>query len=277
MARPRIITRLAAVAVVTLVGAGGCAFESAGSGVAGRPPASGVATATGASAAAGPAERAAAAVDTTTTVPATVTATTTKAATGCPTGEHQREVEKYLAKLGGFGTITVDGKQSATDCAAIKKFQSRYGIKPVQGRAGPTTYSVAKRLASTDTRRCKAGAGLTFCVDLTHQTVWAMRDGKVVMAPTITRTGMRGYRTPAGTYRVNLHERKEWSDPYRVWLPYWQRFVRGIGFHETTTYIHNTAIGSHGCVNLLPADAVKLYGLGKVGTRVYVFGRRPGT
>ncbi|WP_408635492.1 L,D-transpeptidase [Phytohabitans suffuscus] len=52
---------------------------------------------------------------------------------------------------------------------------------------------------------------------------------------------------------------------------------RGIGFHETTTYIHTKSIGSHGCVNLLPSDARAFYDLGKVGSRVYVFGRRPGT
>jgi lipoprotein-anchoring transpeptidase ErfK/SrfK len=274
MARPRVATRLAAVAVVTLVGAGGCAFESAGGAAAAKPPAgSGVAMATGADAATAPAER----VILASYASATTTAPKVKAATSCPTGEYQREVERYLAKLGGFGKITVDGKQSAADCTAIKKFQSRYGIQPAKGRAGPTTRGVAKRLAGTDTRGCKAGKGVTFCVNLTLQTVWAMRDGKVVMAPTVTRTGMRGYRTPIGTYRVNLHKRREWSNPYHVWLPYWQRFVGGIGFHETTTYLHDGSIGSHGCVNLLHADAVRLYGLGKVGTRVYVFGRRPGT
>ncbi|GAB3964673.1 L,D-transpeptidase family protein [Plantactinospora veratri] len=200
-----------------------------------------------------------------------------EAAGRLPTGERQREVEGYLARLGGFGAVTVDGRQSAADCAAIKKFQRRYDIRPAEGRAGPTTADVARRLARTDTGRCKAGSGTTFCVDLTQQTVWAMRGGKVVMAPTVTRTGMSGYATPAGTYSVNFRNPKEWSDPYEVWLPYWQRFVGGIGFHETTTYLHNKAIGSHGCVNLLPVDARRMWQLGKVGTRVHVLGRRPGT
>ncbi|GAB3231150.1 L,D-transpeptidase family protein [Micromonospora halotolerans] len=186
-------------------------------------------------------------------------------------------METYLSRLGGFGTLTVDGKQSAADCTAIKKFQLRYGISPASGRAGPTTYDVAKRLASTDTARCRAGSGTTFCVDLTRQTVWAMRGGKVVMGPTVTRTGMSGYATPSGTYSVGGKNMREWSNPYEVWLPYWQRFNGGIGFHETTTYLHNSSIGSHGCVNLLHRDAVRLWELGSVGTRVVVFGRRPGT
>lgn len=201
----------------------------------------------------------------------------TSSSGGCPQGEWQREVEGYLARLGGYGTVTVDGRQSAADCAAIKKFQRRFDIRPAKGRAGPTTVDVARRLANTDTSKCRAGTGTTFCVNLTLQTVWAMRDGKVVMGPTVARTGMRGYATPAGTYTINFRNKREWSDPYEVWLPYWQRFIGGIGFHQTTTYLHNKSIGSHGCVNLLPQDAARLWELGRVGLRVHVFGRRPGT
>jgi hypothetical protein len=197
--------------------------------------------------------------------------------TGCPQGENQAEVEKYLAQLGGFGTLTVDGKQSDADCAAIKKFQQRYGISPAAGRAGPTTADVARRLASTRTGQCKTGSGTTICVNLTLQTVWAMRDGKVVLAPTVTCTGMSGYATPTGTYRIGWRNLREWSNPYEVWMPYWQQFNGGIGLHETVSYIHDKWAGSHGCVNLLRRDAVRLWELGKVGTRVYVFGRRPGT
>ncbi|HEY3006589.1 MAG TPA: L,D-transpeptidase family protein [Micromonosporaceae bacterium] len=196
---------------------------------------------------------------------------------GCPQGEYQRDVEKYLAQLGRFGPVRVDGAQSAADCKAIKKFQQRYGIRPAAGRAGPTTRDVARRLASTDTGACHAGSGTTFCVDLTHQTVWAMRDGRVVMSPTVVRTGMAGYATPAGTFTVNARSLREWSGPYEVWLPYWQHFAAGMGFHETTTYIHDAAIGSHGCVNVLPVDAQRLWQLGDVGTRVHLFGHRPGT
>jgi peptidoglycan hydrolase-like protein with peptidoglycan-binding domain len=209
--------------------------------------------------------------------PTPTTITTAAQASGCPQGENQREVETYLARLGGFGKITVDGKQSAEDCAAIKKFQRRYDIRPAEGRAGPVTADVARRLASTDTGKCKTGAGTTFCVDLTLQTVWAMQGSIVVMPPTVTRTGMAGYQTPAGTFTINFRSEKEWSRPYGVWLPYWQHFTQGMGFHETTTYIHDKSIGSHGCVNLLPVDARRMWELGRVGTRVYLVGRRPGT
>ncbi|TNH31756.1 murein L,D-transpeptidase [Micromonospora orduensis] len=292
MRRVQSTFRLVALLVVVLVGAGACAFDpqSGGSGGGGAAPAGAAEQVTGASATSGPDQRGRPTPATPTAKPSrtptpkptrkapTPTASpSTPTVAGCPQGQHQRAVETYLARLGGFGAVTVDGRQSAADCAAIKKFQKRYGIRPVEGRAGPTTYDVAQRLATTNPASCKAGTGTTFCVDLTRQTVWAMRGGKVIMGPTVTRTGMSGYRTPAGTYTVNFRNPKEWSDPYEVWLPYWQHFTQGMGFHETTTYLHDKSIGSHGCVNLLHADAVRMWELGKVGTRVVLVGRRPGT
>ncbi|WP_436536701.1 L,D-transpeptidase family protein [Actinoplanes sp. HUAS TT8] len=212
------------------------------------------------------------------TAPVATTVVTKAAAASCATGKYQKQVETYLKKIGGYGTITVDGKQSAADCAAIIKFQKRFGIQPAQGLAGPTTVDVAKRLAASSVSRCKANKkGLTFCVDLTNQTTWVMKDGKVYLKPTVTRTGMDRYETPAGTFKINKRTRKEWSDPYHVWLPYWQRFIGGRGFHQTTTYIHDKWRGSHGCVNLLQQDAAKYYSIGKIGSTVKVFGRRPGT
>ncbi|MEE6261372.1 L,D-transpeptidase family protein [Plantactinospora sonchi] len=288
-------TRLVALVAVTLFGVGACAFDpqTDQSGAGGLRPAGDVEDATGASAPPTPDRKKddsdqekndsdrkkgePSPTATTTRPPAPTRTPTSKPPSGCPQGERQREVERHLAQLGGFGRVTVDGRQSAADCEAIKRFQRRYDIRPAHGRAGPTTADVARRLAETDTDRCRAGSGTTFCVDLTRQTVWAIRDGRVVVPPTVTRTGMSGYATPSGTYRINFRNVKEWSDPYEVWLPYWQRFVGGIGFHQTTTYLHDKSIGSHGCVNLLPSDARRLWELGKVGTRVHVIGRRPGT
>jgi lipoprotein-anchoring transpeptidase ErfK/SrfK len=71
--------------------------------------------------------------------------------------------------------------------------------------------------------------------------------------------------------------KREWSNPHKIWMPYWQRFVRGIGLHDTTTYLHDGWRGSHGCVNLLGSDAKSLYRKLRIGTTVKVFGRRPGT
>lgn len=193
----------------------------------------------------------------------------------CPTGPHQRAVETALARLGGFGKLVVDGEQSDADCKAIKKFQRRYGIYPAKGRAGPVTAQVARRLVDTDVDRCDLKSGLTVCVDLTHQTMWAARDGTTVLGPTVIRTGRRGLETPSGHFTISEKKPRPISTYYKVPLPYWQRFVRDIGFHETPSYLHQGP-GSHGCVNLLHADAVQLWNLTEVGTPVHAFGRKPG-
>ncbi|MDI1461960.1 L,D-transpeptidase family protein [Catellatospora sp. KI3] len=195
----------------------------------------------------------------------------------CQQGEHQQVVEQALAALGGYGKVTVDGRQSQADCDAIKKFQKRFDLRPVDGKAGPMTRNVAERLVASKAGACGAGSGLTACVDLTHQTVWLMNGGKIVYGPTVTRTGMKGYATDTGSFAIHDRQLKNWSEEWDVWLPYWQRVVGGSGFHQTTTWIHNGGIGSHGCINLLPADAVKFWNTLKNGTSVKIFGRRPGT
>ncbi|WP_305788906.1 L,D-transpeptidase family protein [Symbioplanes lichenis] len=247
-------------------------------GVSGRTAAVLTACAVGGGLAAVVSPGAATAAPVVTAAPVAAVVVTKAAAASCAKGKYQKQVEGYLKKLGGFGAVTVDGKQSAADCKAIKKFQQRYGIKPAAGLAGPTTYGVAKRLASTNTAACKARKkGVTFCVSLTQQTTFVMKNGKVFKKPTVIRSGMKGYRTPTGTYKINKRTKKEWSNPYKVWMPYWQRFVGGIGFHQTTTYIHDGWRGSHGCINMLPADAKTWYSIGKIGSTVKVYGRRPGT
>ncbi|MEV6633099.1 L,D-transpeptidase family protein [Actinoplanes sp. NPDC051470] len=200
------------------------------------------------------------------------------AAASCSTGKYQKQVEGYLRQL-GYGKLSVDGRQSSSDCAAIKKFQSRYGIKPVSGLAGPTTHGVAKRLAGTKVSSCKASRSkVTVCVDLTHQTVFVLKKGGgYLLKPTVTRTGMKRYATPKGTYRIGQRANPEYSEKYKVNMYNWQRFNGGIGLHRTTTYLHDSWRGSHGCVNLLKSDAVFLYGKLKKGTTVKVYGRRPGT
>jgi lipoprotein-anchoring transpeptidase ErfK/SrfK len=194
------------------------------------------------------------------------------------TAAGQLTLERYLATNAQYGPVTVDGRQDAADCAAIRKFQSRYGIRPANGVAGPLTTRVATRLGRAALGRCKTGPALIICVDLTSQTMWVVKNGEVVLGPTVIRTGRAGLATPAGHYRIADRGRRYLSKEFKVILPYWQRFNGGMGFHETTTYLHDgDSPGSHGCVNLLHRDAVALWGLTGHGTPVHIFGQKPGT
>lgn len=207
---------------------------------------------------------------------------TTSPKPACKEGKNQLEVEQILNALGTWGRLHVDGKQSDADCAVIKKFQSRFGLRPVDGVPGGGTLNVAKRIQASDPGRCGAGSELTACIDLTNQTTYLMRDGRVFYGPTVTRTGFnhpdgKGAPTPSGTFHIIERQRSNFTDSFGVYLNYWQRIMGNNGFHETTTYIHNMSAGSHGCVNLLKADAIYYWNNIKVGTTVKVFGRRPGT
>ncbi|MEV7004671.1 murein L,D-transpeptidase, partial [Streptomyces sp. NPDC093982] len=48
-------------------------------------------------------------------------------------GPYQAQVEKFLGR-------PVDGKQSSADCKAIQAFQTKHGITPNAGYAGPVTW-----------------------------------------------------------------------------------------------------------------------------------------
>jgi lipoprotein-anchoring transpeptidase ErfK/SrfK len=204
----------------------------------------------------------------------------------CAAGDYQLEVEQALAKIGNYGPITVDGKQSAQDCATIAAFQKRMGIGTWQGEnigserngtPGPITKDVAQRIAATDPSECGYSDKPQACVDLTHQTFFIVSGGQVILGPTVARTGKPGFRTPSGSFEIMGRNPNEWSVPYSVWLRYWENFYGGDGLHETTTYIHDMWRGSHGCVNLLHDDAVRAYSLLSTGSVVHLYGRRPGT
>jgi lipoprotein-anchoring transpeptidase ErfK/SrfK len=192
------------------------------------------------------------------------------------TGPGQLTVERYLAAHAAtYGAVRVDGRQSAADCKAVKRFQARFGISPVSGLAGPTTKAVAQRLTKAAVSRCRSGTRV--CVDLTSQTFWMVRSGKIVLGPTTIRTGRAGgYRTPTGTFRIGAKKRMTRSSYYGTKMPYWEHFYRDMGFHETPSYLYQGP-GSHGCVNLLRRDAISLFSLTKTGTPVSIFGRKPGT
>lgn len=195
-----------------------------------------------------------------------------------PATKWQRQLETALAGSTEYGEVTVDGQQSAPECATIAAFQERTGIEPADGRADALTAAVAARLADPALDDCEAAKhGRTVCVDLTNQLLWVVEDGELLVEPIVVRTGKPGYASTTGTFTINHRTKKEWSEPYEVWLPYFQHYYAGEGLHEATSYLHDPDGGSHGCVNLLPSDAKRLYGLLDYGDTIEVFGKRPGT
>jgi len=195
-----------------------------------------------------------------------------QAATACnaDTGPRQTRLEKFLG-------LVPDGKNSESDCRAIRKFQRKNGIEPAEGYAGTVTGKVVKRLRLSADRadKCDARAKVV-CVDLKSQTAWIAKKGKITWGPYAIRSGRDGYETRTGLFHVYTKDIDHVSSIYGSPMPYAMFFSGGIAFHTSDRYLYDT-LGSHGCVHILPKVAKKMWNRVDVGTTVQVFGRKPGT
>ena len=111
-------------------------------------------------------------------------------------------------------------------------------------------------------------------VDLTGQHVYAFKDGALVWdAPCVTGNISKNYTTPPGIYSLTYKEKDrilrgakkaDGTYEYESHVDYWMPFNGGIGLHDAAWRnkfggtIYQTS-GSHGCVNLPPAQVPALY------------------
>jgi len=117
-------------------------------------------------------------------------------------------------------------------------------------------------------------------VDIAKQVLNYYKDNKVVLTTAIVTGRPNGHATPTGTYTIlNKKNGTYLTGPgYRTWVNYWMPFIGSIyGFHDApwrsgssfggNTYLNN---GSHGCINMSPSAAAKLFNVVDIGTVVYV-------
>ncbi len=118
-------------------------------------------------------------------------------------------------------------------------------------------------------------------VSLKAQKVYVFRKGKVVYScPCISGLPVPGRKTRTGVYYIKEHRTNYTmvGEDYRTFVRYWVRITwTGTGFHPAswqpwscwskTLYRTN---GSHGCINLPPADAEKLYYMLRHGEAVFM-------
>ncbi|MDQ1652061.1 MAG: hypothetical protein QOI35_1261 [Cryptosporangiaceae bacterium] len=196
------------------------------------------------------------------------------------TGPAQRAAEAYLAGHPGFGPVSADGVQSVADCAAIRQLQDRFAVASPSGYADALTGRIVAQVQSAPTARCGAAreSSTVVCVDLTTQTMWATRGGRIVLGPTVVRTGGPGERTPAGRFVITTKKRHTRSSITGTPMEYWQHLRDGYGFHQAWKYLYDPSVpGSLGCVNMTPRDSRDLFALTDLGTQVRIIGHRPGT
>ncbi|MYW68321.1 L,D-transpeptidase family protein [Streptomyces sp. SID8379] len=189
------------------------------------------------------------------------------------TGPYQRQVERWLG-------LKVDGKQSPADCRRIRAFQTKQGIRPNIGFAGPVTWTrmrtISARKNPNAAKKCPTRAYRLACVDLPRQLMWVSKGKKIVYGPVPIRSGRAGNRTRVGWHKIYWRHKNHWSSLYNSPMPYSQFFSGGQAFHGIYGNVYSPP-GSRGCVNLRVSDAKRLWGVLERGDRVYVWGRKPGT
>lgn len=189
---------------------------------------------------------------------------TTPAAGATQAAGSVRAVQQRLAELTFLPRSQVDGKLGPRTVHAITAFQQWHGLTP-DGVAGPRT--LAKLRTAHAPQPGRQGPSHRIEVHISRGVTLLVDRGKVTRA-IHSSAGRAGYLTPTGSYRVERKVIRDWSHPYRVWMPYASYFVGGYALHEGA--VQGTQ-ASHGCVRLPPGDAADAYRFATVGTAVIVY------
>lgn len=117
-------------------------------------------------------------------------------------------------------------------------------------------------------------------IDKTNQTLYYYENGALrYTTPVVTGNVSHGSDTPSGIYTLRAKQTNVnlTGANYVSHVTYWMPFIRNsIGIHDASWrksfggQIYQTN-GSHGCVNVPPANMPDLYNMVKVGTPVVVY------
>ena len=134
--------------------------------------------------------------------------------------------------------------------------------------------------AQTATVHAKNDWGTSYVeVSLTDQYLWLYKDGKCILESYfVSGNPTRGHATPRGIYGLTYKTRNATlsGEGYNSKVKYWMPFNRNVGLHDAPwrssfggqIYRSN---GSHGCINLPPANAAKIYENVEKNTPVIVY------
>ncbi|MDO5294579.1 MAG: peptidoglycan binding domain-containing protein [bacterium] len=116
-------------------------------------------------------------------------------------------------------------------------------------------------------------------INLSAQHLFVYKDGKKVLETDfVSGSVVKGYETPAGVFPIQYKETDATlkGQGYNTPVKYWMPFNRNIGMHDASwkssfggsQFINN---GSHGCINLPPAMAEKIFGYVEKGMPVVCY------
>lgn len=178
-------------------------------------------------------------------------------------GKSTRWIQQRLVALGYLPSSAVTGHLGPWTRGAVLAFQGWERLAR-DGIPGPQTIA---RLKTATRPKPSRGSGKRIDVYLGAQ-VALLVNGNQVSRVIKVSTGAPRFATPTGSYAIYRKHLKDWSYPYKVWLPFASYFVGGIAFHESPNVPAYPA--SHGCVRVPRDDARLVYQFATIKTPVKV-------
>lgn len=176
-------------------------------------------------------------------------------------GAGVRTLQSALVRLTYLPSWAVDGVYGTRTWHAVVAFQGWSGLTR-DGVAGPRTLA-----ALTHARRptpWSSAEGIE--IHIAQQVMLLVRGGRVQRAIHVS-TGMPGWPTPVGHFRVQSRSTLSWSVPFQTWMPLAQYFYDGYAMHEYPEVPAYPA--SHGCVRISESEASTVWSFGRIGMRVW--------
>lgn len=183
---------------------------------------------------------------------------------GCGTSHTTAAPEVRTANVASMSTTTVP--PTTTPPPPPSTTTEAPVARPVADQS--TTKRRPRKPAPKPVKSVKApcGAAADVCVDLSANKAWLMKDGVVTYGPVPITSGMKGYRTPPGTFHVQWKNRHHRSRAFNnAPMPYSVFFHNGMAFHEGSLRAQ-----SHGCIHLSRTAAQRFFSALSVGEVVQI-------
>jgi lipoprotein-anchoring transpeptidase ErfK/SrfK len=174
---------------------------------------------------------------------------------------------KMLARKGASGTLKEMGAVSRYEHFSVLEEQTYKGQRYV--RVGAETYLPARAVAVARAATPPEDLGPDerwIDVNLTEQTLVAYEGATPVFA-TLVSSGRPGHETPTGSFRIygkhvtiTMDDTLAGDEAYSIEdVPWTQYFSEGYALHAAFWHDKFGRVRSHGCVNLSPSDARRLF------------------
>jgi hypothetical protein len=182
---------------------------------------------------------------------------------GTAAGVSTKWIQQRLVALGYLPNSAVTSHFGPWTRSAVLAFQGWENLTR-DADPGPTTIAHLRTA-----KRPAPGPGTGKRIDVyLHAQVAFLDDGPKVTRIIKVSTGAPGYATRSGLFTIYRKHPRDWSYPYKVWLPYASCFNGGIALHESPDVPAYPA--SHGCVRIPRDDAPLVYSFAALHTPVKV-------